>query len=394
MQDGRHLAELLAHHRSYRTAYLDWAADHDYPEPAALHNYRRALVGWYETSMDPEQPYRGDVLDYLTTVAAVYFGQARPPEDLPLGDDPLQHLPQPITLDATGQQLLSRFESLPEDYRQLLLLADYHRLTPTALARALDASDLATLHDQLEACRTRIGIDRPDNALHWPAVIALAGRKDLLRTLTNFPAPGFHLGPLPQMTQPSKTPTTPATPIPPTTQQPHNAPPNNAPRQPPSPAILLAGLLFGVFLYLAYTTFSGTSTGSLYDRYFTPYPNIFADQPPETEDERDLQHILYYYDRGDYRTAYDELLPTADAYPAAPLYLGVTALELDNPERAREWFRQIPADSPYRDAAEWYGALAQLAQGGAAGAKAPVQQLANSPGHPYQTEAQQLLSDL
>ena len=389
MQDGRHLAELLAHHRSYRTAYLDWAADHDYPEPAALHNYRRALVGWYETSMDPERPYRGDVLDYLTTVAAVYFGQPRPAEDVPLGDDPLHHLPPTITLDATGQQLLSRFESLPEDCRQLLLLADYHRLTPTALARALDTPDLATLHDQLEACRTRTGIDHSDPALHWPAVITLAGRKDLLSTLTKSPAPSFHLGPLPQMTQ-----TTSATPPPPTTQQLNNPLPNNAPRQQPSPAILLAGLLFGVFLYLAYTTFGGTSTGSLYDRYFQPYPNIFADRPPETEDERDLRRILYYYDRGDYHTAYDELLPTAEAYPAAPLYLGVTALELDNPDRAREWFRQIPADSPYRDAAEWYSALAQLAQRGAAGAKFTLQRLATTPGHPYQTQAQQLLSDL
>ena len=392
MQDGRHLAELLAHHRSYRTAYLDWAADHDYPEPAALHNYRRALVGWYETSMDPERPYRGDVLDYLTTVAAVYFGQPRPAEDVPLGDDPLHHLPPTITLDATGQRLLSRFESLPEDCRQLLLLADYHCLTPTALARALDTPDLATLHDQLEACRTRIGIDQSDNALHWPAVITLASRKDLLRTLTKSPAPAI---------PPPETPTTPttsATPIPPTTQQRNNPPPNNPPRQQPTPAILLAGLLFGVFLYLAYTTFGGTSTDSLYDRYFQPYPNIFADRPPETEDERDLQRILYYYDRGDYRTAYNELLPTAGAYPAAPLYLGVTALELDNPARAREWFDQIAADSPYRDAADWYGTLAQLAQGGApiaiGGAKTTVQRLANSPGHPYQTQAQQLLSDL
>ncbi|WP_420458295.1 tetratricopeptide repeat protein [Neolewinella sp.] len=385
MQDGRHLAELLAHHRSYRTAYLDWAADHDYPEPAALHNYRRALVGWYETSMDPERPYRGDVLDYLTTVAAVYFGQPRSTEEVPLGNDPLQHLPHTITLDATGQQLLAQFESLPEDCRQLLLLADYHHLTPTALARALDDPDLATLHDQLEACRTRAGIDQPDYALHWPAVITLAGRKDLLSTLTKSPAPASPTT--------SATPTTPIPPPPPATQQ-----PNNAPRQQLSPAILLAGLLFGVFLYLAYTTFGGTSTGSLYDRYFAPYPNIFADQPPQTDEERDLQRILYYYDRSDYRTAYDELLPTADAYPVAPLYLGVTALELDNPERAREWFKKIPADSPYRDAAEWYSALAQLAQGGApiaiGGAKASIQQLANSPGHPYQTEAKQLLSDL
>ena len=108
----------------------------------------------------------------------------------------------------------------------------------------------------------------------------------------------------------------------------------------------------------------------------------------------DLQRILYYYERGDYRMAYDELLPTADAYPASPLYLGVSALALGDAARARQWLEEVPADSPYRDAAEWYDALAQLHLGAAAGAKLTLESIARSAGHPYRTPAQQLLSDL
>ena len=380
MQDGRHLAELLTYYRDYRTAYLDWATARAYPETETLHNYRRALVGWYETSMDAEQPYRGDVLDYVTAVAAVYFGQSLPAAELPLGDDPLAHLPRPVTVDVAGQQLLVRFQALPKDCRDLLLLADYHQLDRLSLARAVEAADPDTLTDRLEACRAQVGIDHPAMALLWPSVITLAGRQDLLSTLSR------EEDKLAQPLAPAAPPVA-TTDVPPAIRSPRNI-------KLPSLEILVAGALFGVFLYLAYTTFGGVSTGSLYDRYFQPYPNIFADQPPQTENERDLQRILYYYDRGEYRTAYDELLPTADVYPAAPLYLGVTALALNDPARARDWLAELAAGSPYYAAAQWYTALAQLAQGGAAGAKISLAGIANAPDHPYRQAAQQLLSDL
>jgi hypothetical protein len=79
--------------------------------------------------------------------------------------------------------------------------------------------------------------------------------------------------------------------------------------------------------------------------------------------EKDLKDILYYYDRQDYRSAYEELLPVAQAYPAAPLYLGVCALALEQPNRALEWFEQIPTNGYYHPFSEWYEALAFLAEG-------------------------------
>ncbi len=146
-------------------------------------------------------------------------------------------------------------------------------------------------------------------------------------------------------------------------------------------------------LWLLYDTF-GQDPDGLAATYFAPYPNIFDANPPATEADRDLQRILYYYDRGEYRTAYDELLPTAPAYPASPLYLGVSALALHDPQRAGEWLNQIPSTSPFYPAARWYQALARLEMGATAGAKALLQQIAESSDHPYRSEATELLSDL
>ena len=374
MQNGRHLAELLAYHRQYRQPYLDWVAEQGFAADRALPNYRRALVGWYEASMDAEHPYRGEVFEYVKALAAVYYGQPPAREEIPLGGHPLDHLPRAAKLAPEGQELLQRFQLLPAAGREALLLADYHRLTPAALAQALDIADPEELNDHLDDLRHTTGVVTPAAELHWSTAVTVAGRQDLISTLEREGAP------------PEKLP--PAAPPGVTLSRRRRLRFNM-----PSAGILVAGLLFGVLLYLLYTTFGDRST-AVYSDYFTPYPNLFTTEPPRTEEERDLQRILYYYDRGDYRTAYAELLPTADAYPAAPLYLGVSALALGDAARAREWLARLPADSPYRDAAEWYAALASLQLGGDAGTRASVEEVASAVGHPYQQQAQQLLSDL
>ena len=376
VQDGHHLTELLAHHRYYRAPYLAWVAERGFAPEEALSHYRRALVAWYEARMHADHPYRGEVFDFLTALATVYYGVQPERQPVPLGDDPLGYLPRPAPLDAAGQQLLQQFRALPAADRDLLLLADYHQLTPTALLRATDQPDEYALRDRLTELRHAAGNTTPATDLVWTNVITVAGRQDLLQTLeraaTPPPEPVPILRPRPEVSVVRK------------------------PRSwtLPRPGILVAGVLFGVLLYLLYDTFGEQTVADRAQTYFTPYPNIFADRPPETEEERDLQRILVDYDRGDYRTAYTELLPTADAYPAAPLYLGVSALALDDPARAREWFARLPADSPYRDAGEWYAALATVQQGGAAGGSALLEAIANDTTHPYRERAQQLLSDL
>ncbi len=385
MEDGRHLAALTANYRQYRDEYLQWSGQYPSARDEALPHYRRALIAWYEARIDPADPYLGEVYPFLTAVAEDYFTGQPPAEDRVsfAGEDPLNHLPHPIHLQEAGQLLLQRFHEQEVACQELLLLADYHRLEPDAILRALDLEDQpAQLAARLRQCRRDVEGPDPESPLLWTPVLTVAGRQDLVQTLTREEA-----------RSPEAPPAAPA--------RPEEAKPEaislsrrRSNFSLPAVPTIIAGLLFGFLLWLLYDTFGGKSPDRLYTTYFEPYPNIFAAAPPETEPDRDLQRILYYYDRGDYRTAYDELLPTAPAYPASPLYLGVSALALNDPQRARDWLNQIPPVSKFYPPARWYEALALLGSGGTAGATTILKEIANSPNHPYRREASNLLSDL
>ena len=381
MEDGRHLAELLSHYRDHRSAYLAWVADRGYEPSLALPNYRRALVAWYEATIDPVSAYAGDTFAYLTALAGVYYRAPAAEEETFLAANPLDYLPRTIQLSDEEQRLLAGLARSP-DCRALLLLSDYHRLEPTAILRATGGT-LGDLANRIDDCRQTVGAPGPDSD-RWQNVITVAGRQDLISTLER----EARSGPV------AKAPVAAAAEIPSAAAAVPLTPRGGKFRW-PRPATVVAGLLFGVLGWLVYTTFGTATPAALSTDYFEPYPNPFATVAPATEADRDLQRILMDYDRGHYRTAYDELLPVADAYPAAPLYLGVCALALDDPGRAREWLDRIPADSAYRDAADWYDALAILAGGGgAAGAKPILDSIVASPGHPYRPPAAELLSDL
>ncbi|PPK87692.1 hypothetical protein CLV84_0642 [Neolewinella xylanilytica] len=379
MQDGRRLAELRRYATELAPDYRAWVDEHDYPPDHATLHFHRSLIGWYEAVLLPEDPYTGAAFHFVTTIAAVYFADGQvSTHRFPMGNGPLDHLPKPVQLDASGQRLLLRLKEAG-DCQQLLLLADYHRMESAALARALDLEPDDELDDRLLSCRDAVTEGDPEMARRYPAAITLAGRQDLMRTLAReAPAPE----PIPA-------------PAPAANKESVQLRPRYRIKLPSlSTGLLLAAVLCGVLGWLAYDTFGGSAPGDLYARAFEPYPNIFADTPPQTDAERDLERILYYYDRGDYRTGYDELLPTAPAYPASPLYLGVSALALDDPARAREWFAQLPPDSPYLAPAAWYDALALLALNRRPEAEDALQRIANTDGHPYRAAARELLADL
>ncbi len=384
MEDGRHLAALTAHYRQYREDYLAWATRYTGSSEEGLTNYRRALIAWYEARINPTNPYTAEVFPFLTTVAEYYFTGEAPAEDRVsmIGQEVFHHLPQPIALQEAGQLLLRRFHEQETECQELLLLADYHRLAPAAILRALELDDQpAQLDARLRQCRRRVEGPDPASPLLWTPVLTVAGRQDLVQTLVREEA------------RPLEVPAAVSAPPPPRMVPEVPLSRRGRKYRPPTVATIIAGLLFGVLLWLLYDTF-GQDPGGLSATYFEPYPNLFAAAPPVTEADRDLQRILYYYDRGEYRMAYDELLPTAPAYPASPLYLGVSALALDDPQRASEWLNQVPSTSPFYPAARWYQALARLELGATAGAKAILQAIAETPAHPYQLEATKLLSDL
>jgi hypothetical protein len=367
-QDGRPLAQLISTYRDQRAVFLEWAEQRGYPEETALQNYRRALIAWYETRR-PDATHTAEVLAYLTAAADHYFGGPAPPD-----------LPRPVVLTEEGEALFTRYRRMEPSCRELLLLADYHQLSTETLVRVRESASEDALAIELRECRARLVALTPDRPDLYRAVLTVAGRQDLVGTLLR----------LEQKPAPASAPET-------------RLPGDDIelepirPRRPfvlPSFGLVVAAVLFGLLLWLLYDTFGRPAPERLADRYFSPYPNIFATTPPATDYEYDLQRILRDYDRGDYRRAYDELLPAAGVYPASYLYLGVSALALDDPARALDWLGRVASDSPYASAAQWYIALARLDLGGDAGAKNILNEIAASSGHPYRTRAQQLLSDL
>ena len=390
MQDGRRLAELRQYNTKLFPDYTAWREARELPaEPARL-NFHRALVAWYEAGLQPDRAYKGEVLQYVTTVAGVYYADPTlETERFPLGDGPLDFLPETVQLDEAGRQMLQRLKRSGE-CQQLLLLSDYHRMESAVVARALDLEEeLDELPERILDCREAVTQGNPELALRYDDVLRVAGRQDLMQTLERETEP-----------REPEAETETVEEAPPPVIRPHSrsedvkVSPRRRIRLPStSPGMIVAAVLCGVLLWLAWDTWGGAAPDRLAAAHFEPYPNIYATEPPQTEADRDLERILYYYDRGDYRTAYDELLPAADAYPAAPLYLGVSALALDDPIRAREWFLRLNATSPYRDAADWYDALALLALDEREAGLAALRRIAGAAGHPYAAAAREVVRE-
>lgn len=442
---GVFLAELPRHFHTLRKNFLAWSAAYGRPQVECLAHYRRALIGWYEARIQPENPYQGDVFDYVQAVTDIYvqgtLGTALAAADRrPFGlleagvQNPRDYLPRPIRLNETQQLMLRQFHDMGKECRDLMLMAEYHRLNNARMAQVLDVEgQVVEIESKRRKCqimareawqaagivdpmfipspgdealidryflgqlamgeRWEVEARRPgDNVFRrameiredWAEVLTVAGRQDLMETLLReeerYAAP---------------TPTAPAS-------SPKKV--KLSPRRPngikignlelPSAQTLLAVALFLAFAWLVWDTFGGGTPQRKYVAYFEPFPNVFDRRAPRDAMEEDLQDILYYYDRKDYRNAYEELLPVAQAYPAAPLYLGVCALALEQPNRALEWFEQIPSSGYYHPFSEWYEALAFLSEGRRPAALAILSEISATPNHPYRGRAERLLDEL
>ncbi len=445
-QQGQHLAELPRFYHALRGPYLKWAQREWSTTPAeALGHFKRALIGWYEARVEREDPYLGETDTYVKAVATVYFNgnlsaSMLEAERLPLSttgltetQHPLNHLPRPIQLTERQQLMLRLFQEMGTNCKELLLMTEYHHLTPQRISEVMGIDgQIQEVEARRNKCRLMVRegwqthgltdpvylpspadedlIDRyysgeldttqrwdvearrPGDTVFrhamelredWAGALVVAGRQDLMATLLREEAQYDKKG---KSARSSKAKSVKLSPRKKTF--------DFGGLQLPTLETVTAVLLFGFLSWLAWTTFGADAPDRKAVSYFEPYPNIFKQYDPRTEEERDLERILYYYDRKDYLTAYDELLPVAPAYPAAPLYLGVSALALEQPGRALEWFAQIPADGFYRPVAEWYEALAYLAEGRKGTAETVLIDINGTPGHPYRDRAGRLLKEL
>ncbi|TXF87135.1 hypothetical protein FUA23_18765 [Neolewinella aurantiaca] len=442
---GQHLAALTRNFDALRGPFLKWAANYRQADEVTLGHYRRALIGWYEARIDPEEPYTGPVQNYVQRVAQVYFSgkineAVIAAERMPIAElgvqqeqNPLNHLPRPIQLNTTQQVMLAQFKELGKSCQDLLLMSDYHHLSYARIAEiiGLEGQIEETEHrrqkcllmvreawqaggitdpvhipspideeliDQYYAGelgvaeRWDVEARRPVDSVFrramelredWAEVVTVAGRQDLMETLLREEAKYARKRPLAPASAPKV---------------------KLSPRKKggiqlgklelPDLQTLFAIGLFAVFGWVLWTTFGAAAPQAKSVAHFEPMPNIFDRMTPRDAAEEDLERILYYYDRKDYRTAYDELLPVAQAYPAAPLYLGVCALALKQPTRALDWFEQIPRGDFYRPYAEWYEVLAYLAEGNSIAAETVLEEIRDTPGHPYRGKAEALINDM
>ena len=449
---GFYLAELRRLYHEFRQPYLTWAVAYGHELPTTLLNYRRALLSWYEARKDAARPYTGDDYFYVQSVADVYFGgrqqevaaimSGRPDGGAVAGGkletgtaNPLDHLPRPIRLDERQQLMLRQFHELGRTCRNLLLLSDYHGLIDARIGEVLElgtaVEEVATrrrkcllmarerwqasgimdplyipspvdeeLIDryyanqlaagerwEIEARRTTDTVLRDAMQLRedWNEVLTVAGRQDVMQLLEREEA-DYAPAPEPEPLAPAAAPEVVLT------KRRRRGVWSKV--RIPNFQTLLSILLLAVLAYLAFDTFGSRSGNRLFERYFEPFDNIIARYEEPTSEERDMAQILRYYDRRDYRSAYDELLPVAQAYPGAPLYLGVSALALGDPARASEWFGQLLPGDPFYQPAQWYEALAYLAMNRRPAAISLLGEITETPGHPFRRRAGELLGEL
>ncbi|MEM6394820.1 MAG: hypothetical protein AAF741_00635 [Bacteroidota bacterium] len=430
IKQGFYLAELRQHYHSYRDPFLQWLSVTSLDQERKIDVFRRSLLAWYEARLRRRNPYEGDTGLYLQ-VAAIYFleGAVDGSEterllaaDVP-DQDPRDFMPMTIRLDDTQALMYQQMESWNSPCKDLLMAAYYHGIGDDSLAEAYELSDRESSRERRLACLqgvremwTSAGLlsaqyratpeqqilvdeymrNELDTESRWevdnlkatePAVrqaiqrredwakaMRVLGRKDTLEILEK-EEQVYH-----RSVEKARIKSL-------------DLPKYRLPKVGLNVQNILIGaltILLGIMLYQ--TFLGGTRSSKLFDRYYQPLAAP-RDLNPTDIDQQELLEMLEPYRRGQYQEAYNELLPGAQAYDEAPLYLGVIALELEQPQRALQWFRKVDSESGYYETASWYRVLAHLQAGNTVSAESEAIDIAGRPDHMFARNAAQLLDE-
>ncbi|MEM9835809.1 MAG: hypothetical protein AAF828_04875 [Bacteroidota bacterium] len=423
---GLYLAEMINHYHQYRTDYLAWSFEEQPDQSAAILNYQRAILACYEARLRTEQPYTGDVYYFIQVAATHYAGREVEAEGnwyrsnfVGAVQDPIRYLPPSLTLNDTQRMMLQQFQEMGESCRELLLLAYYHQLDDHKLSEVLELGAQTEAASKRRQCLLMVrerwqqtGLLNPINVAppaqqalidqyfrheldvtnrweveamrssdmlfqeamtmreDWQDALMVAGRQDTLTTLQREE----------EEYRPKPPPKSKVTLSRPTLSKEWST--------------YLAIVLAAVLAWLVFTTFGGGQEEKLYATYYRPFPTTMKLSNGDEVIDDDLADILFYYKQGDYRTAYDDLLPAANAYPIAPLYLGICALELQQPQRALDWFDQFLPGDRFKPYADWYAAMAYLALGRRPATLSILIEIAGTDNHPYERQATELIEAL
>lgn len=420
---GQPLAALREHYHHYHDAFLRFGEAYPVSEQDLLLAYRRALIAWYEMTVRRRLPTTMDTFSYLRE-AGTFFLLNRGAEHLGVNlpgaqsSHPLYaFLPEPVELSDRQQAMLEQFEEVGERCHDLLLLAYYHHLNDARLGEVLDIpggpegvrearqhclflirerlrhSGLfgleAFLNDAEEDLidrylRAELGpeerwdvelqrqeredfraaIDRQEE---WLEAVRIAGRRQLHELMQDEEAVYVEL----------------------------SRPSVERSRSLSNWYGVAAALLLLIIVVYGYRQYVlPPDTRVLARAYFEPYPNVVANSGSLDTADNYLERIFLPYEERRWAAAYGELTSIVATFPAARLYLGVTALAQSDPERSTDWLETITPEDVYYAPAQWYLALAYLWQRQPEPARTLLLTISETNGHPYRSQARQLLVEM
>lgn len=430
IRQGFYLSELRQHYHSYRDPFLQWLSVTSISQDRKIDVFRRSLLAWYEARLRSRNPYVGDTGLYLQ-VAAIHFMEGAvdgsETERMLAADapdqDPRDFMPLAIRLDDTQALMYQQMADWNSPCKDLLMAAYYHGIGDDSLADAYELTDRESARERRLAClqgvrefwtsagllatpfqaapeqqilvdqymrneldtETRWEVDNlkaTEPAVRqavqlredWAKAMRVLGRKDTLELLEKEEQVYHRKAEKARIRS-------------------LDLPKYRLPNVGLNAQNILIGaltILLGIMLYQ--TFLGGTRSSKLFDRHYQPLAAP-RDLTPADINQQELVDMLTPYRRGQYQEAYNELLPGAQAYDEAPLYLGVIALELEQPQRALQWFRKVEADNEYYETAAWYRILAYLQAGNLAAAESEAIDMAGQPDHLFAKNAAQLLDE-
>lgn len=142
---------------------------------------------------------------------------------------------------------------------------------------------------------------------------------------------------------------------------------------------------------------SSPNTESLFADYYEAYPNYQSSQSRGEEQTLRFQTAIQAYEANDYKKArysFEQLPADWQAQPQVQFYLGICYLELQDWAAASTALRKVYEGDKMQEQATWYLALAELRQDKLEAAKTLLQEITQSPAHPYFDKAKALLPAL
>jgi len=161
------------------------------------------------------------------------------------------------------------------------------------------------------------------------------------------------------------------------------------------PWLAAAAVLLSIAVYILLSTMEKSPQNSLYKKHYAQYKHII-----EIRDASDSTSTLYsgmqHFKTGSYEKALTSFLEVKEKYnQISTFYIGLCHMELEQYDKAIIYLDEAAnTNSEQKQDAEWYLALAYLAEGREKDSAKMLDRIIINPRHYYYNQAQNLLAEL